>query len=181
MSLGWVLMLRVVFTVLVALPLLMPEGMCWCQLLPRRVVGLPPAGPSATSTRSTLADPGASEVVSRCACKRHRKDRTPDEEGVSAGSLGASCPCPHCPDRQQDQHPPGPSGHLPGCPAVQSVPVVLQGIETGASAGKALLVWLFVDVLPGAELSGGPDRPLTSRSPHRPAPPLFLSHCPLLI
>lgn len=173
--------MRVVFTVLAALPLLMPEGMCFCQLLPRGVVGLPSTGPSAASARSAVAEPGASGEVSRCACKRHRKDRTPDEEGVSAGSLGASCHCPHCPDRQQDQHPPGPSGHLPGCPAVHAVSVVLQGIETDASAGKALLVWLFVDVLRGAELSGPPDLLLASRPPHRLAPPLFLSHCALLI
>ncbi len=180
MSLGWVLMLRVVFTVLAALPLLMPEGMCWCQLLPRRVAGLPPTGPSAAVAQSTPAGPDASEEVSRCSCKRHRKGRTASDDSVSSGEFGAPCHCPSCPDRKQDQHLPGPSGHLPGCPAVHSVPVVLAGAETAGGAVQPLLVSAFADVLPAA-VPASPRRQATPAVPHLPSPPLFLSHCALLI
>jgi hypothetical protein len=154
-------MFRAVVTVLVAVPMLMPPGMCLCQFAP--------AGTTAAGTRSAAARtsvPGHSPGDGRdCRCDSCRGQ---------ALTLGGQESAPAGPPTH-----PEPGKHAPGCPASL-------GDTPTKMASPALALHLDANPAPGfvsavveTRRARGRDRDAASHADS--SPPLFLSHCSLLI
>ncbi len=158
-------MVRTVVTILVAVPLLMPPGMCLCQFAPAGHVF------ATTWAEATRQEHAAHTPGSRpdCRCDSCRERAVgPD---LPAGSQGRPSP---------DGPPPsGPGKHPPGCPAA------LGDMPTKVSAPAVTIPF---DANPGPcfdSLVAGPTAPVRGAregvSAQAASPPLFISHCSLLI
>lgn len=164
-------MFRAVVAFLAGLPMLMPPGMCLCQFLPRGEEFTAPPARQALSS-GEVAD--ASDETCDCRCghrhqRANRDDSAPDEIKTALRSAALSdCerPTSHLP-----------ANHQPGCPAA-----------TGASPTKTPMAAVPAqtpDLAAGVVTLLG-DADSCNRMCHEPmaaplAPPLFLSHCSLLI
>lgn len=155
-------MLRTLVTLLVSLQLLMPPGMCVCQFAPSGKASAASLHRSAPQNVSTHISVPRSE----CRCDSCRED---------AASSDRNRPTP------TDDAPahPAPGKHAPGCPAAlgdMPTKMVTPAVELNLDAGHAAsYVFSLSERLAPVSLS----RDRTSFT--APAPPLFISHCTLLI
>lgn len=154
-------MFRAVITFLVAVPMLMPPGMCICQFAP---TGTTTAGTRTVAAR-TPAVGHSSSAGRNCRCDscREQAPAPGGQESVPAGSPAH----------------PEPGQHAPGCPA-------LLGDTPTKMAAPALTLHLDADPLPTfvsavveTSRARGRDRDAVGHADS--SPPLFLSHCSLLI
>jgi hypothetical protein len=151
-------MLRGLATVLVVVPLLMPPGMCICQVV-RKVEA---------ATSSGAHQKGAAEPDAPPACCRHcaRSKARPDAEpGDQRGPEPDHCPTPNSPDN-------------PCCPIVKAgawskitEPVPSAGTLIGLSAVVRPTDWTVTPV--------SLTRP--TGAPSGPSRPIYLHFCTLLI
>lgn len=146
------LVFRTVVTILTALLMLMPPGMCVCQFTPVRPVCPPPMG----RTVATARDEERSSKCSSCCSRSNPK------APVGGGERAAA-------DRDHGPRPNLP--HDPGCPALKTVDwSKIAGTFASADA-------LMVPALSGA-LFGLAASPVT---PSRPADSLLTGHAPIYI
>lgn len=165
------MMLRAVLTALAALPLLMPEGMCICRLLPS-VAGSPVQASTAPVASS------ARERPSGCKCKKHCRAKEATARPASASAATDPCRCFACPEKKQNG-PGSRDGHLPCCPGLHSMPVVPPAVESsGAGQGDLAPVFGHAPLVMAPTV---PDREPPRVSACAPSAPLFLSHCALVI
>lgn len=152
-------MFRSLVTLLVALPMLMPPGMCICQFAPTgKVSASPPSWAGQRQTDHTTD----SRVDCRCDSCRERAAATGEDRPASP-----------------DEAPVGPGKHAPGCPAAYGdVPTKMAASTTVTIHLDAHPQCFFSLVAEPAALVGrgreGVSRPAVS-------PPFFISHCTLLI
>lgn len=154
-------MFRAVITFLIAVPMLMPPGMCICQFAPTET---PAAGTRAVAAR-TPAVGHSSNAGRNCRCDSCR-EQAPAPDGQEPTPAGSPT------------HP-GPGKHAPGCPA-------LLGDTPTKMASPALALHLDANPVPGfvsavvePNRARGRDRDAAGHADS--SPPLFLSHCSLLI
>lgn len=162
-------MLRVLLTILVGLPMLMPPGMCICQFVP--------CGRAATDeTRLPLSADGAAMVGAdsgpSCGCvhRRSRSQQAKQEFGKPGGleSIPVDPPSPW----------PLPGQHAPGCPAAMTAATEKVALPTFQVNTLLVLALDFVGFTPVSVEVNRPAERVTIR-PH--SPPLFLAFCRLLI
>lgn len=156
-------MFRTLVTFLVALQMLMPPGMCICQFAP--------TGKGSAATRFESGQRQVSHTAdSRADCRCESCRERPAARLPSDGEDRPASP---------DEAPSGPGKHAPGCPAAHGdVPT-----KTAASTTVTIpfdahpLRFFSLAVVPAAPVGRareGASRPAVS-------PPLFISHCTLLI
>lgn len=159
--------MRTVVSLLALLPMLMPPGMCVCQFLPaeRAHASLAPVSPALPPV------PVHADARRDCSCDSCRERAATNVRDEAAGRR---TPPAHDPPSR-----PGPVEHWPGCPAaIGAAPLTV--------ALPSVTIHIHVDApapftTPQVEPVSTHDRPLTRvMSPHA-SPPLFLSHCALLI
>lgn len=158
---------RTAVSLLALFPMLMPPGMCICQFVPVENV---PAVPVSTSSPVT---PVAGHAGARrdCSCESCRERRA--SEGRDEGDARRTPPHDETPSQ------PGQGKHWPGCPAaVGAAPltVVLPAVTVHADVDTAVSFTSSV-----AEPVGSIRHAGEWVSPQAKSPPLFLSHCALLI
>jgi hypothetical protein len=158
-------MFRAVVTLLVTLPMLMPPGMCICQFVP---IGTTHAGPLPVRTVSHDADAGRHCTCVTCQTR---------EQDPSAGEQSRDCghPARPCGDGPS---PPVPGKHWPGCPAALGTAptkMVVAPATVPVDVGTGLC---FTDPLVGPGILV---RRVNSTPVPAISPPLYLSHCALLI
>ena len=159
-------MFRALVLFLILPPLLMPPGMCICQLVPTTSASTtPPSAPAEQPTASHAASPRPD-----CTCYSCR----------SQAASGA----PEHGDRHLAQTPteepfgPEPGKHWPGCPAaVGSAPLVVVLPTVTTPVDLAAITTSFA---PAAETVVSAIRAVPVSAP-AVSPPLFISHCTLLI
>lgn len=164
-------MLRSVAVVLALLHLLMPPGMCLCNLVPCHA-SADPRTPPRTGESEAVAAP-----VERgsCCCKQRRARQTeaPTRERAKLPAQGCDLP-----QSTNDSDSPATPGHLPGCPAL--APMVNRvALPTGCAAGWVILPCAApcsTTLISGSIASPFVDQPSTST-----ACSLFLTQCTLLI
>jgi hypothetical protein len=154
-------MLRAVITFLIAVPMLMPPGMCICQLAPAgQVSGAKPVFERQETVSHSVAARGT------CRCESCREQQAPGSDGRKQTPTGSPAQ-------------PEPGKHAPGCPA-------LLGDMPTKMAATALTLLLdaspvsaFVSAIVETDSLRWRDRDTTAvtASP----PPLFLAYCSLLI
>jgi hypothetical protein len=84
------------FSLVLIMPLLLPQGMCICDLIPQK------------STAGTEGEAATEEAPPCCRCHRHQRRRTAEQASTaSARSHPHQLPAPV----QRDED------HVPGCPA----------------------------------------------------------------
>lgn len=155
-------MFRALVLLLILPPLLIPPGMCICQFVP---IGKASAAP----TPSPHASVGqAAGPRSDCTCDSCRRSRT-----AAVPERGDDRPTP----------PPGgpvpvPGKHWPGCPAVGGLaPLSTVVLPAPVQADLVLAPDFYTPIAES-------DIPLDRTAPASPpfsSPPLFISHCALLI
>lgn len=158
-------MLRALVLLLMLPPMLMPPGMCICQFVPVGTASNPlPASSSRELSASHDASPRADCTCASC--------RSQTGSALPTGSDNQPTQSDDGPSR------PGPGKHWPGCPAAADaapfnmvVPAVTVQADLVAAAG-------FFTPVEVAVVS--PVRPTPVPSPAH-SPPLFISHCTLLI
>lgn len=158
-------MLRALVLLLMLPPMLLPPGMCVCQFVP---VGTVPAPLSASRDRELSASHDANPRADcTCASCRSRAGAAPSEGGDNA-------PTP----RDDGPSRPEPGKHWPGCPAAADatpfnmvVPTVT--VQADLAAATGFFTPVEVAVVPPVRATPVP-APAYS-------PPLFISHCTLLI
>lgn len=154
-------MFRAVVTFLVAVPMLMPPGMCLCQFAS---VGMATTGTRTLAARTPAV--GHSSYAGRnCRCDSCRA-QAPAPGGHESAPAGSPA------------HP-EPVKHPPGCPASL-------GDTPTKMAAPALTLHLDADPVPGfvsavAEPSRVRGRDRDAAGYADSSPPPFLSHCSLLI
>src|SRR5262245_60997018 len=158
-------MLRAAVSILVGLPLLVPPGMCICQIVaPARHVPPPPsdAQQAAAHTPGRPKAHGNDCSCRKCAQKRHRADASAARSQAVRHAPGA----------------PAPSDRGPCCPALQPsaraktfVPIDPPPDAPGQVVGPVAFLGRPVAsaAFPPTPPAGGPSAPL------------FLTHCSLLI
>lgn len=153
-------MLRAVLTVLIAVPMLMPPGMCLCQFA---------SAASACSPSAPLHDAGHPASVD-CCCDSCRERAG----AISAVSQEEEKPRPS--DRPASPHP---GKHAPGCPAAlgdipnkMATAAVTLHLDASPAVG-------FVSAVVSATAPRSHDRDIETVAII--ALPLFISHCALLI
>lgn len=147
--------------------LLMPPGMCICQFVP---IGNASAGPVPASPDREPSVGYAADTRSDCACR-------------SCQRAGTASAVPERGDDRPTQPVGGPSDpwpgkHWPGCPAA----VVDMPLNAAIPPVKVQtdLVAAATFFTPTTETVVSPDRAAPLPSPTG-SPPLFISHCALLI
>ena len=157
-------MLRAVLTFLIAVPMLMPPGMCICQFASAGSA----CSPSAPLT-APLHDGGHPASVD-CCCDSCRERAG----AISAVSQEEEKPRP--PDRPASPHP---GKHAPGCPAAlgdipnkMATAAVMLHLDASPAVG-------FVSAVVPATAPRSRDRDIENFAVV--SPPLFISHCALLI
>lgn len=148
--------MRALLAILVGLPMLMPPGMCICQLLPCA---------AAASTTDRKADSPSPET---CACRKHVASQT-----CTTGQETRT-------SSTNDDHPlgPVPYKHSPGCPAAQSADQskLVQSQRLTLNEGSTALMAFELPVVESPRFNS-----LQARC-FRPAEtPIYLSHLTLLI
>ena len=149
------------FVLLLVLPtMLMPPGMCICRLFP---VGRAPT-PLAHEQRSVASH--AAGHRPDCACEPCRSRAVLSDQGDDR------------PAQPPSRGPSQPADHWPGCPAaVGAVPLNMVVPTATVTADLVATAAFFTHVV---ESAGSPARVATTPSPAT-SPPLFISHCTLLI
>lgn len=153
--------MRTALAFLALLPTLMPPGMCICQFAP--AIRVAPVSQSAVNIEET-ASAHLANTKSRCSCDSCRVQALPVAEIPLAAADGA-------PSQEPIQH-------APGCPAAaDAVPLTLliQSATIPIDASATL------DFLSPIWLPSVPTVCLHSVALLQSAPPLFISHCALLI
>lgn len=156
-------MFRALVLLLILPTLLMPPGMCICQFVP---IGEVPAAPTSLSHRHPSVG-HAADPRPDCTCDSCRRSRTADT----------------APERKDDQPTrtpsgPGPGKHWPDCPAaVRDVPL---NVAVPTVTVQADVVATISFLTPIVEAVASPDH-AARVSPPVVSPPLFISHCALLI
>lgn len=156
-------MFRTLVTALVSLQLLMPPGMCICQAAPLRSAL---ASKSVASPEMGLvsAAPGTHRASCQCESCRTPSDRTDRNES---------------PESERTPNPPSPGKHAPGCPAsLGDMPNKLLAPSAEAPTNVAQA---FCDLLPPASFSISVATLRDCPNDTAKSPPLFISHCALLI
>lgn len=156
-------MFRALVLLLILPMLLMPPGMCICQFVPIGNV----------SAASVPAPPDRHPSVG------HDSDPRPDCTCDSCCRARAAA-VPERGDDQPTQPPsdPGPGKHLPGCPAaVGDVPLNAAVPPIKAQADLVATANFFTPITETL-VSRDRTQPVPSRTS---SPPLFISHCTLLI
>lgn len=160
-------MLRALVALLLAIPQLMPPGMCICQFVP---TSEQPAAPTQLPSPGRVTAGHVADRGQKCSCESCRNqassvDRT--DAGEAQGTKRAD----------RDPAKPGPVKHPPGCPAA-----------LGAMPTKMLVSAVTVQVDSDAvcymltvESALAVARATAWVSPQTGDPPLFISHCTLLI
>lgn len=160
-------MYRVGVHLVAALAMLMPPGMCVCQFVPS---GKATADPLLTLPRTQPA-PAHSRLG--CSCESCRRGVAPADQPAADDHSRAN---------RSDDGPtrPGPVNHQPGCPAATD------GIPFGVAV-PTVTVQADVDLVavsragdPIIERLGSLVRTLSPPA-RAVSPPLFISHCALLI
>lgn len=95
-------MIRIVLSLLAALPMLMPPGICLCQAAPRNADQL---------QKQSVAAKVAPPAPSQCCCTRHRKRTEATQYLASNLPAGRKSIQPDSTPSQQNEQ------HSPGCPA----------------------------------------------------------------
>jgi hypothetical protein len=165
-----VTMPRTILAILASLPMLVPPGMCVCKLAPRWFA----AAPAATVTPPPATVAIESPSHSCCGCKKHRKARQ-----QKLPHQAAHCACPSCP-ADPSRTPAERDEHHPGCPKALGVPLVVVQARSG-SATLHMLDFLASPLLVPEQVSVGKTAWPDPDGVPILAPPLFLSHCTLLI
>ena len=142
-------------------PLLQPPGFCVCKAdWPGRTS---PSQDSAGQTNSRSAP-----QKSGCCSQRNANDST-----VKAAPTASSEPAPHpCPAPADDDH-------LPGCPASAGVDR-FKWVEPAQSVAEALPPVELTAFL-HLEVAAPAARPIPPSTNASSSPPLYLSHCSLVI
>lgn len=155
-------MIRPVLSLLAVLPMLMPPGMCLCQLVPARAGGF-------GSYPTSAADRDPIRHADGCRCESCREPSAPTEpaNGTRPDLLPTDGPRP------------APLPGWPCCPAVLNV----AGVNTAVLVTPVLLPCAF-PAAPVDFAAAPPCSPFTR--PDRDSapsydPPLFICHCALLI
>lgn len=157
-------MLRVLALLLMLPPTLLPPGMCVCQFVP---LGKASAARQSPSHARGVSAAHAATPRPDCSCDSCRSPST--ERGAADDR-----PPPFSVESPAD---PGPGKHWPGCPAaVGAAPLDVVVTAVTAPADLVVLVDLFWPA-PGAAVSRTPVPMVTLRA----IPPLYISHCALLI
>lgn len=158
-------MLRALVLLLMLPPMLMPPGMCICQFVP---TGTASAPPSASPVRELSASHDTNPRAD-CTCASCRS-----QAGAALPADSDNQPSPG--DDGPSRHEPG--KHWPGCPAAADatpfnmvVPTVTVQADLVAAAG------FFTPVVVAVV---SPVRATPIPAPAY-SPPLFISHCTLLI
>lgn len=157
-------MFRVLLTILIGLPMLMPPGTCICQFVPC-------GRASADETR--LPSPGETAVSAGadsggCGHCRRRSEQTNQEPGKPGGE---SIPIDH------SSPVPLPGQHAPGCPAACTTSTEKVALPTSQVQTLLVLALDFIGFTTVVKAS----IPAVQELDHVHSPPLFLSHCKLLI
>ena len=153
-------MLRTVVTFLVAVPLLMPPGMCICQFAP--------TARASTPTRSGGGAGHTADARPDCRCDSCRERAAP-----------AGLPCRGEEDQPSpDEGPFAPGKHAPGCPAALGDVPTKMAASTVTIHLDANPVCFFSVV---ARPAGPAGRGRESATARAASPPLFISHCSLQI
>ncbi len=156
-------MLRTIVTYLAVLPMLMPPGVCVCQLVP--------GGRAAAATAPPPPTGHAADGRRGCVCASCR-ERQPEAGTSTSDGPG---------DRPSDDGPrrPVPAEHWPGCPAADGA-MPPTSVVPPSVTGHLALDLPGTALCPAADVVTAPVRPgppaLSAGSP----PPLFISHCALL-
>ncbi len=161
-------MFRALVLLLMLPPMLMPPGMCICQFVP---IGKVPVAPVSALPDRQSSVGHASNPRPDCTCDSCRHSRT-----ASAVPEGGN--------DQPTQPPtggpsgPGPGKHWPGCPAaVGDVPLNAAVPHVKTQADLVATTNFFTPI---TETLVSRDRTQPVPSPTS-SPPLFISHCTLLI
>lgn len=157
-------MFRSLVTLLVALPMLMPPGMCICQFAPTGKVS---AAPPSWAGQRPVGHTSNSRAECRCNSCR---------EQVAAAGLptdGEDRPA------SPNEAPVGPGQHAPGCPAAHGDVPTKMAASTAVTIPFDAHPQCFFSLVaePAARVGRGREgvsRPAVS-------PPFFISHCTLLI
>lgn len=159
-------MLRAVVTFLVSVPMLMPPGMCICQFAP--------TGKASAATWSEAArQPEVGHTSSRPDCRCDSCRELAATAGLPTGNEGNT-------STPSDEVPPsGPGKHAPGCPAALGAIPTKMVVSTVSIHLDTNLLVCFVSLAVGPTSSVGRSR--ECMSPPAASPPLFISHCTLLI
>ena len=161
-------MFRVLVLLLILPPMLMPPGMCICQFV--QIGNVPAAPVSALPDRQSSVG-HASSPRPDCACDSCRRART-----ASAGP-GRGDDQPTQPPSERPSGP-WPGKHWPGCPAaVGDVPLNVAVPTITAQADLTTAAGFFTPIAETV-VSSGCVAPVL---PPAASPPLFISHCALLI
>lgn len=162
-------MFRVLLTILVGLPMLMPPGMCLCQFLPCGRASADESRPPSPGVQTVR--PGVDSVPS-CGCgqRRSRSQQAQQEPGKPGG--WENIPADH------SSPGPLPGQHAPGCPAAMTAATDKVALPTSQVQKLLVLAADFFGFTPVSVKAAIPVERVTSY-PH--SPPLFLSLCTLLI
>lgn len=164
-------MCRVLLTILVGLPMLMPPGMCFCQFVP---YGRASAGDNSLPF-PTDHHVGAGKASGRsCGCCSSRCGSDPAERDPGKPGDQPTIPA------QDSDHVPLPGRHAPGCPFAFTAATERVALPNTPSPVQMLLVPIvnFVGFL---TIRVKPTIPSVRVSNCIHSPPLFVVHCSLLI
>lgn len=160
-------MIRALVLLLILPMLLLPPGMCICQFVP---IGNAPAAPVPASPDRQPSVGPASNLQPDRACDSCCRTRT--------------AAVPECGDDWPTQPPaerpsaPGPGKHWPGCPAaIGDLPLNAAVPPVKVQADLVATASFFTPI---TETVVSPDR-TAPLPPPASSPPLFISHCALLI
>lgn len=144
-------------TLVACVPLLLPPGYCVCEAGDTGCMQ-----PSRAKVAGTITPPPSHKTEG---CSHRHVAQT-----VSGTALGDQPP--------QGPAAPIPNDHSPGCPAASPAVERLQWSDPTPGVTAALLPVAFVALEPAPVAARPADRPCTRR---HAAPPLYLSHCSLVI
>lgn len=162
-------MFRLLLTFLVGLPMLMPPGMCLCQFLP---CGRASADDKQQPTPGQVTVSSGGDAAPSCGCRRRQSDSEQAKQEPGKPGGWENIPVEHSsPDRLPGQH-------APDCPAAFTTATERVALLTFQVQALACLAPVFVGVVPASVQSNTPVYGVPS---HVHSPPLFLSHCTLLI
>lgn len=162
-------MVRVLFAMLVGIPLLTPPGVCLCDFLP-----CTRGHDSVAAARKTEAEPEAQASNPKgCRCHRHRTEESATKSPAeTADAQGRAL--------EHDSHCPSRPDHAPTCPAKNHLAAKIRSSVASMQPIIGLSSGLVEPLTPVAAKVG---RVLSSASDfRRPADsPIYLTFCALVI
>lgn len=170
---------RGLVSLLIALPLLMPPGMCVCQFLACERPS--PARPAAVglnrSSSPTASESDSPAPPSGCACSARQAAQSSGGDAALAGkALGPAAAATHSADTSGPLTPP--PGHAPSCPASQSAG------QSKSAATPSLVLDFAVELAAVGDVVFVSPRPAdhrTSQPVGTADGPLYLAYRSLLI